>query len=180
VYYGLPFVFSLYFQQLRGSSPLQTGVVFLPMMLIGAALTPFSSRLAERLGARVLIVAGLTSMTVGLAVLALLPQHTPLGVLSALTMLVGLGGPLVSPPVTAVLLNSVHGHHAGTASGVFNTSRQLGGALAIAVFGALLANSGQFMTGVRNSLLIAAVVLLAATLVSLRLPGRLNSERASR
>ena len=69
-YYGLPFVMSLYLQQLRGLSALGTGVVFLPMMLIGAALTPFSARIAERSGARVLITAGLVLMATGLAVLA--------------------------------------------------------------------------------------------------------------
>jgi sugar phosphate permease len=50
-------------------------------------------------------------------------------------MLVGLAGPLTIPLVTAVLLNSVGDHEAGTASGVFNISRQIGGALAVAVFG---------------------------------------------
>ncbi len=54
-YYGLPFVMSLYLQQLRGLSALATGVAFLPMMLIGAVLTPFSARIAERVGARLLI-----------------------------------------------------------------------------------------------------------------------------
>jgi sugar phosphate permease len=52
------------------------------------------------------------------------------------------------------------------ASGVFNTSRQVGGALAVAVFGALLANRASFLPGVRASLLIAAVVALAAAAVS--------------
>ena len=50
-------------------------------------------------------------------------------------VLVGLAGPFVAPPVTAVLLSSVSGALAGTASGVFNTCRQVGGALAVAVFG---------------------------------------------
>jgi hypothetical protein len=44
---------------LRGLSPLATGMAFVPMMVIGAALTPFSARLAERLGARVLVTGGL-------------------------------------------------------------------------------------------------------------------------
>ena len=51
-YYGLPFVMSLYLQQTHGLSAFQTGLVFLPMMLIGAVLTPFSARIAERFGAR--------------------------------------------------------------------------------------------------------------------------------
>lgn len=58
---------------------------------------------------------------------------------------------------------------AGTASGVFNASRQLGGALAVAVFGALLAGSAGFMAGLRTSLLIAGVIALAATAASLLL-----------
>jgi len=124
-YYGLPFVISLYLQQLRGLSPLATGVAFLPMMVIGAALTPFSARIAEKLGARVLIIGGLILMTGGLLIIGLAPSSAPTWALAAVMILVGLAGPFVMPPVAAVLLNSVPGHRAGMASGVFNTSRQL-------------------------------------------------------
>jgi DHA2 family methylenomycin A resistance protein-like MFS transporter len=169
-YYGLPFVFSLYFQQQRGLSALAAGALFLPMMLIGAAVTPFAARIAERVGARAVVVSGLVVMVAGLVVLGLLPASTSLWVLSALMILVGLGGPLVMPPATALLLNNVQGPLAGTASGVFNTSRQVGGALAIAVFGGLLAHPVTFMNGVRTSLLIAAVVVAVAVLAAFRLP----------
>ncbi|HWR46015.1 MAG TPA: MFS transporter [Pseudonocardiaceae bacterium] len=108
-------------------------------------------------------------MTAGLVILAVLPASTPVWTLAALMALVGLAGPLVMPPVTAVLLNSVPGHRAGTASGVFNTSRQVGGALAVAVFGALLAQPGTFLQGLRSSLLLAAAVGLAAAASSLLL-----------
>jgi MFS transporter, DHA2 family, methylenomycin A resistance protein len=165
-YYGLPFVMSLYLQQLRGLSPLATGLAFLPMMLVGAVLTPFSAHLAERLGARRLIGGGLALMTTGLALLAAVPSWTPVWALAGLMVLVGLAGPLVSPPVTAVLLNSVPGHQAGVASGIFNTSRQVGGALAVAVFGALLAHPATFLQGLRTSLLLAAAVTLAAAAAS--------------
>jgi MFS transporter, DHA2 family, methylenomycin A resistance protein len=137
-YYGLPFVMSLYLQQVRGLSPFAAGVAFVPMMMTGAALTPAIAQIAERLGARTLITAGLVSMTAGLVILAFVPS-VPVWTPAALMMPVGLAGPFVSPPVTAVLLNSVPAHQAGTASGAFNTSRQAGGALAVAVFGALLA-----------------------------------------
>jgi hypothetical protein len=53
-------------------------------------------------------------------------------------ILVGLSGPLIMPPVTGVMLNSVSDHQAGVASGVFNTSRQLGGAMAVAATSCLL------------------------------------------
>lgn len=174
-YYGLPFVISLYLQQVRGLSPLATGAVFLPMMLIGAVLTPFSARAAERVGARTLITAGLVLMALGLAVLAFLPPSAPVWALSAGMLVVGLAGPLTMPPVMAALLNSVPEYRAGTASGVFNTSRQIGGALAIAVFGALLADQSTFLQGLQTSLLTAALVAVTAAAGSLLLPARQHS-----
>jgi MFS family permease len=168
-YYGLPFVMSLYLQQLRGLTALETGVVFLPMMLIGAVLTPLVARLTGQFGARALIITGLAAMTAGLTAMSLLPSPAPLAVLSALMVATGLAGPLVMPPVMALLLQSVPARRAGVASGVFNTSRQIGGALAIAVFGALLASRVTFVHSLRVSLLIAAAVALAAAAVSLLL-----------
>ncbi|MCE3555695.1 MFS transporter [Pseudonocardia sp. RS11V-5] len=155
-YYGLPFVFSLYLQQARGLSSLATGVVFLPMMLIGLVLTPFTARLGERFGRPVLIGTGLAAMAAGSLALALMPATAPPWALGLLLILVGIGGPLVMPPTMAVLLDHTPPHRAGTAGGVFNTSRQLGGALAVAVFGGLLADPDTLVAGVRTSLLITA------------------------
>jgi MFS transporter, DHA2 family, methylenomycin A resistance protein len=160
-YYGLPFVMSLYLQQLRGLSPFRTGLVFVPMMVSGALLTPLSARIAERLGARRVITSGLAVLATGLAVLAAVTASTPIVVLAVMMVLVGVAGPLIIPPTTAVLLNSVADCEAGTASGVFNTSRQVGGALAVAVFGALV-GSGDLLGGLRTSVLIAAAVAAAA------------------
>ncbi|MDQ3878381.1 MAG: MFS transporter, partial [Actinomycetota bacterium] len=134
-YYGLPFVMGLYLQSVRGLSPFATGLVFLPMMLVGAALTPLSARIAERVGVRALVGCGLAAMAAGLLSIALFPSASTW--LIAISMLcVGLGGPTVSPPTTTVLLSSVPSSRSGIASGVYNTSRQIGGALAVAVFGA--------------------------------------------
>ncbi|CAB3883882.1 MULTISPECIES: MFS transporter [Achromobacter] len=168
-YFGLPFVMSLYLQQQRGLSAPETGLAFLPMMLTGLVLTPFSARLAQRFGARTLIVGGLMSMAMGLAAVAALPASAPVAGIAALMVLVGLAGPLVAPPVTAVLLSSVPGALAGTASGVFNTCRQVGGALAVAVFGALLAQAPSFMAGMRISLLLAAGIALVTAAMGMRL-----------
>ncbi|MBY8862906.1 MFS transporter [Nocardia sp. CA2R105] len=165
-YYGLPFVISLFLQQHRGLTALQTGLVFVPMMVIGAVLTPFSARFPRK----PIIIAGLTLMALGLAAIGLAPASIPVWVLAGLMMLVGLGGPSVAPPATAALLDSVPAHQAGVAAGVFNTSRQVGGALAVAVFGGLLAHPDSFVRGVHTSLLIAAVVLAATTVLALFLP----------
>ena len=168
-YYGLPFVMSLYLQQRRGLSALAVGVVFLPMMLSGTALTPFTASLIERVGAGRLITRGLAMMAAGLCLLAMVAVDLPVWGVALVMALVGVTGPLVMPPATAVLLDSVPSAQTGTASGVFNTSRQLGGALAVAVFGSLLARPAAFVVGVRVSLLIAAAVALAASGVALLL-----------
>ena len=142
-------------------------------MLTGAVLTPFVARLTGRFGARALVITGLAAMTAGLTAMALLPGPAPVAVLSALMIATGLAGPLVMPPVMALLLQAVPARQAGVASGVFNTSRQVGGALAVAVFGALLANRATFVHGLRVSLLIGAAVALAAAAVSILLrPGQ--------
>ncbi|GAA1643066.1 DHA2 family efflux MFS transporter permease subunit [Georgenia ruanii] len=168
-FYGAPFLFSLYFQQVRGLSPLGAGAAFVPMMAISACLTPFSARIAERVGPRIPIVAGLLCAVAGALTLAAVPAHAPVWLLAVLLIPVGLSGPLVMPPTTAVMLAHVPAHRAGTASGVFNTSRQVGGALAVAVCGALLGGASGFLPGLRTSLVITAVVTLAAAAAALLL-----------
>jgi DHA2 family methylenomycin A resistance protein-like MFS transporter len=67
-------------------------------------------------------------------------------------------------------VNSVPAERAGTASGVLNTCRQIGGALSIAFFGTLIAQRESFLSGLRISPVIAAVLLLATASASLLLP----------
>jgi MFS family permease len=98
-YYGLPFVMSLYLQQLRGLSPLATGMVFLPMTVTGAVLTPLSARLAERFGARSVITSGLVLLAAGLVALAVVTTTTPIAAIAVAMMLPGVAGPSRrSPP----------------------------------------------------------------------------------
>lgn len=169
-YFGLPFVMSLYLQQGHGLSAFATGLAFLPMMLAGLAMTPFSARLIERFGARRLLPTGLVALAVGLTLVGTLSAVVPVWATSSLMLLVGLSGPLVMPPSTASLLGGVPPELSGTASGVFNTSRQVGGALSVAVFGGLLADPRALQGGVLTSLAIAAGVALLAAIASRALP----------
>ncbi|WP_405883032.1 hypothetical protein OG747_33195 [Streptomyces sp. NBC_01384] len=79
------------------------------------------------------------------------------------------GGSLAVPAVTSLLLDHVPAERAGIAGGVLNASRQVGGALAVAVFGALVARHATFFRGLRTSLVIAALLVLATTVTSLLL-----------
>lgn len=71
------------------------------------------------------------------------------------------------PTLTTVLIGSVPTEHAGTASGVLNTCRQVVGALAVAVFGALVADPETFLSGFQISLVIAATLPIVTALASL-------------
>jgi MFS transporter, DHA2 family, methylenomycin A resistance protein len=168
-FYGLPFLYSLQLQQVRGLSSLGAGLVFLPMLALSGALTPLSAPVVERIGARATIITGLTLMAVDAIALTLVPASAPVWVTAALLLPVGLAGPLVMPPTTALLLDAVPAHQAGTASAVFNTGRQIGGALAVAVFGALLASSAGFVHGLHLSLIIAGLVAAAVAFTAARL-----------
>lgn len=168
-FYGLPFLFSLYFQQEHGLSALGAGIAFLPMMLLSASLTPLSARIAERVGPRVPVVTGLILIAAGSIALALVPASVPVWASALLLIPVGMAGPLVMPPTTALLLEHVPAEQTGIASGVFNTSRQIGGALAVAVFGALISAPAGFQHGLRVSLALAAAIALLAALATPRL-----------
>lgn len=176
-FFGQPFVFSIFLQHDHGLDALQTGLVFMPMMACGAIFTPFVPRLVERVGPRLPIVGGQLLMAASFIGLAFVPAAIPVWVLSVVMIPVGLTAGFINPPVSAVLLNHVDARLAGVASGIYNTSRQVGGALAIAVFGTLLASSADLLDGMRSCMIIAAVLVLATAAAGLGLRTRGNNTR---
>ena len=168
-FYGVVFVQSLYFQEQRGATALVTGLLFLPMTGLVAVFNPFVARAMERLGKIVTTIGGMVLMALGLIALACLPADTPILVAALLMVPVGLGGSFTVPPVTALILDQVPAARAGTASGVLNTARQMGGSLGIAIFGAVLAVQPTFQTGLRTDYAITGAVLLVLAVAALRL-----------
>jgi len=166
-HFGAVFVLSLFLQQHLGLTPLQAGLVFLPSAAFSVIGNIVSGTLSNRFGPRVPAVLGLLSMVAGLvAMLVTAPLGSP-PLLAALLVLTGSGGSIAMPPVTSVVLASVPPEQAGTASAVFNTFRQVGGAVAIAVFGALIADPGTFVHGMQISFTIAASLLFLTAMASL-------------
>ncbi|WP_329144540.1 hypothetical protein OIU91_08980 [Streptomyces sp. NBC_01456] len=102
------------------------------------------------------------TVALGCGVLLDVDTATPAWVTALLMIPLGVGGSLAMPALTSLMLDSVAAERAGTAAALLNTSRQTGGALSIAVFGALLA--GDFASGMRESLLLAACLLVAMAL----------------
>ncbi len=168
-WFGTVFYVSLFLQQHLGLTPLRAGLVFLPAALCSVIGNVASGRLRNRYGPRAPAVAGQLSMVIGLVALLLTAPLGSPALTSVLLILIGPGGSVAMPVMTSVVLDSVTPERAGVASAVFNTFRQVGGAVAIAVFGALLANTPTFIGGMQISLTIAAALLLATTLISVRI-----------
>ena len=168
-WYGTVFVGSLFLQQRLGLSPLLAGLAFVPSALFAVVGNLISGPVTNQFGVRVPVVVGLASMVVGLmALVVTAPLESPL-LVALLVVPIGAGGSLAMPPTAGLVLASVPPERAGTASAVFNTFRQVGGAVAIAVFGALIADPERFVAGMQVSLAVAASLLLIIALVSVRI-----------
>ncbi|NUP48007.1 MAG: MFS transporter [Catenulispora sp.] len=169
-YYGLIFVFGLFAQDLLGRSAVGAGLVFMPTAVLCTITNLCSARAAERWGARTPVLAGQIACAVGLLVLLLVNQHTSALELALLLLPLAGGLGFAVPALTAMMLGGIAPERAGLAGGVLNSFRQTGGALAVAGFGALVAPTGGFVTGMHLSLLIAVALLAATTLATLALP----------
>jgi DHA2 family methylenomycin A resistance protein-like MFS transporter len=160
--YGLIFVLSLYFQQVNGWSAFATGLAFVPMMAAVLPVNLVAPDVTEAIGAPATIAAGAALSAAGcLASLGIEAGTSYWAIcLQLIAMSTGLG--LLVPPLTSTLLGSVEKSRSGIAAGVLNATRQTGSVLGVALFGALVAQSGSFLVGLHASLLISAGVLLAA------------------
>jgi MFS transporter, DHA2 family, methylenomycin A resistance protein len=167
-FYGVVFLQSLYFQQQRGATALETGLLFLPMTGLVALLNPLAARWMVRYGSVAMIAAGQLFMALGLAGLWLLPADAPALLVAAVMVPVGVGGSFTVPPIIALVMDHVPAEKAGTASGVINTARQVGGSLGVAVYGAVLTGHA-FMDGLRLGLGTTAIVLVILMAASLPL-----------
>jgi MFS transporter, DHA2 family, methylenomycin A resistance protein len=170
--YGNVFTTSLFLQQYLGLSPLHAGLVYIPSAVFAIIGNLTSGLITNRFGPRVPVVAGQLLMVIGLVVLLATVSLKSVLLVALCLIPIGAGGSLAMPAVTGVVLDGVAPSQAGTASAVFNTFRQVGGAVAIAVFGSLIAGSKTFLPGMRTSLAIAAALLLLTALISLQVRTR--------
>ncbi|MBV9971365.1 MAG: MFS transporter [Xanthobacteraceae bacterium] len=161
-FYGLIFVFSLYFQGVNGWSPLMTGLAFVPMMAVVLPANLVAPRVAERLGTRITIAGGAALSALGCVLLLGIEEGTSYAAICAQLVATGAGLGLLVPPLTSALLGSVEKSRSGIAAGVLNATRQTGSVLGVALFGSLVERSGAFVAGARVSLIISAILLAVA------------------
>ncbi|MEV3991635.1 MFS transporter [Streptomyces sp. NPDC049837] len=185
-FYGMVFVFSLFFQQVRGLSPLGAGLMFLPMTGLLAGVNILSAKVAARHGARLPIVAGQVVAVGGMLLLLYVDGDTPLALVAVALVPLALGCGLALPPLIAAMMEAVPAERAGTAAGLLNAVRQTAGGLSIAVFGSLVAGgagepggrAGGFVHGMRVSLVLGIVLMTVTALAATRLRSPSGTGRA--
>jgi EmrB/QacA subfamily drug resistance transporter len=143
--YAMFYLVSLYLQQILGQTPIQAGLSYLPLALTIFAAARLASRLITITGTRPPLIAGLLLSAVGLLWFSRAPAHggsfaaSVLG--PSLVAAVGIGLTLV--PVTVAAMAGTDPRQSGVASGLINTSQQVGGALGLAILASLAASSAH-------------------------------------
>ncbi|QDZ41966.1 MFS transporter [Corynebacterium sp. sy039] len=138
---GFAVPFMLYAQSIRHWSPIESGLLLLPMALAAAILAPVVGKLIDAHHPALITLIGYSAMSLGsFALGALLDIDTSLVLLIGVLVVLGIGNAFVWAPTSAVALRNVPQEDAGIGSGVYNTFRQLGAVIGSAATGALMQN----------------------------------------
>ena len=158
---GAIFLVTLFLQQVGGLSPLAAGLAFVPAAVTGAVGNIMSDRLTGVIGSKRALLLGIALIAAGyLTLLVFAPGMD--GTFAAVAIcLSAIGGGTSTPLLTNLVLKSAPEGQTGIASAMFNTFRQVGGAVGIALFGALAASLATFTLGFQASFAVALVLMAA-------------------
>jgi EmrB/QacA subfamily drug resistance transporter len=172
--FSAAFLTSQYFQFARGYSPLQAGLRFLPWTATPLVISPIAGALFDRIGARALIVPGLTMQGIGFGWIVSLSGSSASYPSYVIPFIVaGVGISMALPCVTASGLNAVTPNLLGKAAGTLNTMQQFGAVFGVAVTTAVfnshgtLAGPAQVTSGYRPALAVSAGLSVLGALVAL-------------
>ena len=164
-YYGIVFVLSLYLQKTLGYSPAQAGLAFLPLTATFFIVNVASGTLVGRWGSRPPMVGGALVDAAGFALLLTLGPHAGFAALVVPFVLTPAGMGTGVPAMTTAVLAGVDKALSGVASATLNAARQAGGAMGVALFGAL-AGEGHVVAGLHAAAMIAAGLLVAVAVAA--------------
>jgi EmrB/QacA subfamily drug resistance transporter len=171
--YALLFLMPLYFQTVRGGSPLVAGLELLPMSVSFVAVSQSVGHLNNRLGPRIVMTTGMACMGFGALALAFVGLNTGLAWIEVALLVVGIGLGLNTAPVNGVAVAALPPERSGTASGVLNTARMVGATLGVAILGSVFAafagehaaTGAGFLTGLRAAMSTAGAAELVGAVV---------------
>jgi MFS family permease len=127
-----------YLQYVRGYSPLESGLWFIPFAIAQMIASPTSASMVNRFGIRAVAVSGLVLVTLALLGYQLFTVDSPMWLVAVVFFVQGFGMGNIMPPATTAIMGAVPRERAGVGSAVNNTFRQVGGALGLAVLGSIV------------------------------------------
>lgn len=136
--FGTFFLVAQYFQLVLGYSPLESGLLQLPMAFIMMLMAPQVPRAVAKFGAHRVVPVGLGFVAIGLGVFGLADVDSPLWLIYCSMVPLAMGMALTMTPLTTLIMSSVPLGKAGVGSAMNDTTRELGGALGVAVLGSLV------------------------------------------
>jgi EmrB/QacA subfamily drug resistance transporter len=139
--FGTFFLVSQYFQLVLGYSPLESGLFQLPMAFVMMGLSPQVPRLVARFGVARVVPTGLSTVAVGLVMFSFMGAHTAIWWMYGPILCLATGMALTMTPLTTLIMSAVPLGKAGVGSAMNDTTRELGGALGVAVLGSLLTSA---------------------------------------
>ena len=139
--FGTFFLVSQYFQLVLGYSPLESGLFQLPMAFLMMATAPQAPALVARFGAARVVPVGLGSVALGLVLFSQMGVDTPIWFMYGPLLLLGGGMAVTMTPLTTLIMSAVSLGKAGVGSAMNDTTRELGGALGVAVLGSLVTSA---------------------------------------
>ena len=189
--FAMWYFLSLYLQQVLGYSPIEAGLAFLPMPLTIAGCTQAATRLTGRFGPGPVLAGGMTLISAGMLLFTgVEPDGTYLADVLVPSLLCAAGIGFSFIPSTIAATTGVQRSQAGLASGLINTSRQMGGSLGLALLATVATQRtadlagevprAQALTeGFHRAFALGSGVALAGALVSLLVLGRVRAAPAS-
>ncbi len=182
--FGMFFLGALYLQRIEGYDPLQVGLAFLPSTVVmGTMSLRVSGPLVMRFGAKLTLIASLVSIGIGLLLFSLTPVGaTFVTQIMPATIFIGLGAGLGFPSLMMLAMSGATPEDSGLASGLINTSVQVGGAIGLAVLATLATertstlradgeslnaalNGGYHLAYLIGAALVAVAIVVAATVL---------------
>jgi MFS transporter, DHA2 family, multidrug resistance protein len=137
---GVTFFMAFYLQSVRGYTPLETGLLLLPLAVAQLMFSARSSVMVNRFGVRAVTTAGMVVVGLSFLVFLTMDRTSPIWVLCVVFFFQGAGMAHVMPPATNAIMASLPREKAGAGSAVSNTVRQVGGALGVAILGSVLSS----------------------------------------
>jgi MFS family permease len=170
-YFGFQFVGTLYLQAMNGWSAIETALAFLPAGLLVAFGAPRLGPIVDRFGTARVIAVGAVALLAGY-LLFLRVDGTPsyVGLMLPTVLLLGVGFALSFPSLNIQAVAGVADHEQGLASGLLNTSFQVGGAIGLAIVSAVVTSSGggglPTLDGVQSAVAVSAGIALIGVVVA--------------